>query len=51
MIQEKQILNGWKSVKLGDVCERILGGGTPFNKSIRVLEWKYSLDFSADIEG
>src|SRR3954452_16861768 len=51
MIEEKEILNGWKSVKLGDVCEKILGGGTPSTKVSEYWNGNIPWISSADIEG
>ena len=45
------LLNGWRWVKLGDVCERIVGGGTPSTKNADY--WNGDIDWitSADIYG
>lgn len=46
-----ELPEGWKWVKLGDVCEKIVGGGTPSTKVEKYWNGNISWITSADIYG
>ncbi|OOP56824.1 MAG: hypothetical protein AYP45_07435 [Candidatus Brocadia carolinensis] len=51
MIDRKQIPSGWEVVKLGEVCKKIIGGGTPSTAVKEYWEGNIPWISSADILG
>lgn len=46
-----EIPNGWEWIKLGDVCEKVVGGGTPSTKKPEYWQGDIPWITSADING